>query len=476
MASVEHGRVARDAQPTPPRQASVRAQGRRQGGAAGGASFGEKALRSLSSISLLLLVFLMGILVTWNGLWPFEPHIRNALLGLEALSKTYVAERHPYNMDVWRLFSAEEQPRGVTKHDAATVYDGYTLVVYGQSAALVDMTGEVVHHWHLPVEALEGHGVSGHGDSPDTWFYWKPAQVLPNGELIAIVDEMHFTPEGLALVKLDRDSQPIWVLPGAVHHDFDIGPDGRIYVLDQTIQSTALEGLPSLVPPFLDEGVLVVSPAGETLARVSIAEAFQRSPYRSMLDEFALINRDAWGDYLHSNNVDVVDAEMAAAFDFLEEGQVILSLREISAIAAMDIEERRIVWAARGQWHMQHDPDLLPNGNILLFDNQGDWSRPSRSRVIEFDPKSGGIVWQFPARAGQDLFSPFRAHQEKLPNGNVLINDFQNGRLIEVTSGGDVVWEYHCPFVHPEREELLCRPMSAKRYGRGELIFLDGEG
>ncbi len=476
MASVESVHVAREAQSTPRRQPDAKAGSKRQRGRAGGEPFGEKALRKLSSFSLLALTILLGMWITWMALWPFEPHIRTAFLGFEALYKTHVQAKDPLNTDVWRRFSAEEQPRGVTTYDAARAYNGHTLVVYGQSAVLVDMAGEEVHRWHLPAEALREHGVSWEGEAPEPWYYWKPARLLPNGELIAIVDRVHFTPEGLALIKLDSESRPLWVRPAFVHHDFDIDAEGRIYVLDQELRETALEGLPNLVPPFIDEGVLVLSPEGEPLARVSITEAFQRSAYRAMLNRFALINRDVWGDYLHSNNVDVIDGEAAAAFDFLEEGQVMLSLREISAIAALDLEEERIVWAARGPWHMQHDPDLLADGSMLLFDNQGDWSRGGGSRVIRFDPVGGGIVWQYPAKPGQQLHSPFRAEQEQLPNGNVLINDFHTGRLIEVTPGGDIVWEYHCPFTHPEREELLCRTMFAKRYGPEELTFLGDEG
>ncbi len=286
---------------------------------------------------------------------------------------------------------------------------------------------------------------------------------------------MHSTPEGLALIKLDRQSRPIWIYVHAVHHDFDIDQNGNIYVLDQQLRVEPIPGLPALVPPFIDEGILVLSPTGQQLTRISITESFQLSDYRPLLNEFARINRGHWGDYLHSNNLDLVDDDLAAAFEFLEEGQVLLSFREISTIAALDLDQKRIVWAARGQWHMQHDPDLLANGNMLVFDNQGDWARSGGSRVIEFDPVSREVVWQYPRHQDQRMDNRYRAGQQKLPNGNVLINDFYQGRLLEVTEAGEIVWEYHCPFAHPKRADLVCRPMSAWRYGRDELPFLVGD-
>jgi len=439
-------------------------------------SSADKVLLESSRAGVLLLVLLIGVWTAWKETWPFDPHLRNAFLGFEALWQVYVTTENPMDTDVWQRIDSSEHADGVTTLVAPKVYDGVTLVAYGESAVLIDMRGTVLHRWHFPQQELEAYGVTLKSSTPDTWPYWKPARVLPNGDLIAIVDRMHSTPEGLAMIKLDRESRPVWVYAHAVHHDFDIDRNGNIYVLDQEIRSTPLPNLPALVPPLIDEGVVVLSPDGNQIARYSIAEAFQRSEYRSLLNEFAQVNRDVWGDYLHSNNVDVVDAELAEAFEFLDEGQVLLSFREISTIAVLDLDERQIVWAARGQWHMQHDPDLLPNGNILVFDNQGDWGRGGGSRVIEFDPLSRQVVWQFPNRQGQTLNSAYRAGQQKLPNGNVLINDFYQNRLIEVTEDGRIVWEYRCPFRHAKRDNLKCRAMSARRFARSELPFLSSNG
>ena len=58
----------------------------------------------------------------------------------------------------------------------------------------------------------------------------------------------------------------------------------------------------------------------------------------------------------------------------------------------------------RGPWLAQHDPDILANGNILLFDNLGNFLEADgsdaeagggRSRVLEFDPSTMAIAWQY---------------------------------------------------------------------------------
>jgi Arylsulfotransferase (ASST) len=129
-------------------------------------------------------------------------------------------------------------------------------------------------------------------------------------------------------------------------------------------------------------------------------------------------------DPLHTNTVTVITAQTAARFPFGEAGQVLVSFRELGAVGVLDPDGEALVWAARGPWIGQHDPDLLPNGNILLFDNYGNFANPEgRSRVIEFDPKTMAIVWHYGGSAEWPLESAIRSSQQRLANGNTLITE-----------------------------------------------------
>ena len=77
--------------------------------------------------------------------------------------------------------------------------------------------------------------------------------------------------------------------------------------------------------------------------------------------------------------------------------------------------------------HGPHDPEVLPNGNILVA------SLPHR--VVEIDAKTGRIVWQF--RTLQQGILDVR-DVNRLPNGNTLLTGALE--LIEVTHGGEIVW------------------------------------
>ena len=81
--------------------------------------------------------------------------------------------------------------------------------------------------------------------------------------------------------------------------------------------------------------------------------------------------------------------------------QVLLSMRELGAIGLLDLDRQVFTWALRGPWVGQHDPDLLPNGNMLLFDNYGHYGAGGTSRVIEFDPTTLELVWSYSGGAAR---------------------------------------------------------------------------
>src|SRR3546814_3441028 len=77
--------------------------------------------------------------------------------------------------------------------------------------------------------------------------------------------------------------------------------------------------------------------------------------YRRLLDHISWFNNH---DFIHTNTIEYIDAEKAAVLPFAEEGQVLLSFRDIGTLAVIDLDSEEIVWARRGDWAGQHDPDI----------------------------------------------------------------------------------------------------------------------
>jgi Arylsulfotransferase (ASST) len=121
-----------------------------------------------------------------------------------------------------------------------------------------------------------------------------------------------------------------------------------------------------------------------------------------------------------------------------------------------------------------HDSHMIPRGlpgegNILIFDNggaagfgppnpgspTGEWNAlRDYSRVLEIDPTTLEIVWEYSARTAgfaplmedSRFYSHYASGAQRLPNGNTLIANTTDGRIIEVTRESEIVWEYVSPY------------------------------
>jgi hypothetical protein len=121
--------------------------------------------------------------------------------------------------------------------------------------------------------------------------------------------------------------------------------------------------------------------------------------------------------------------------------------------------------AADRRLHAQHDvrwvPEGMPGaGNLLILNNGGE-ERPWSS-VDEIAPPLGadgryarvdGAAWgpsepvrSWSAAKKEDWFAPFISGAHRTANGNTLICSGPQGRFFEVSSAGDVVWEYRSAF------------------------------
>jgi hypothetical protein len=255
---------------------------------------------------------------------------------------------------------------------------------------------------------------------------------------------------------MTKDSEVIWSYLGQAHHDFDVGADGKVYLLTHEIGLEPIEAWTQLKPPRIDDFIVVLSPDGKELKKVDVTKALVGSTYGRMLTRIPWY-AEASGDYLHTNSIDVIETADVENFPFGEEGDVLISMRELAtgAIAVVDMEDEIIRWATQGSFAGQHDPDILANGNILLFDNRGEFGEHGTARVIEFDPKTDGIVWKYSGSAEHPFESVLRSVQSRLPNGNTLITESDGGRLFEVTEAGDIVWEFVNPVRGGEDDEFI---------------------
>jgi hypothetical protein len=148
------------------------------------------------------------------------------------------------------------------------------------------------------------------------------------------------------------------------------------------------------------------------------------------------------GDIFHTNSLEILDGRLAEAIPAFKKGNVLISILMLSVVAVIDLEQRKAVWAMKGEFQYQHHPTLLDNGNMLLFDNAG---RGSKSTICEIEPLSQKTVWTYQGNPAHPFYSRSCGACYRLPNGNTLITESDGGRAFEVTDKGTIVWEYFNP-------------------------------
>jgi len=364
---------------------------------------------------------------------------------------------------------------GVLRYDPARAQPGYTLYTLPAdlSAHLIDMEGHEVYRWRVPKdEAIpEANGAR-------TLFGLLQPQVegghlFPNGDMILVYEVKALNFFATPLVKFDKNSHVLWRTKAIAHHAIDVVND-KIYALNNTFQQLPPKlAVPNLLGlPFIDEGVSVLDANGAELSSHSILKAMENANI-GIADEVLASYSIA---PLHSNSIEVLTAQTAPFIPGAKPGNVLLSLRNLDMLVVMDLENDKIIWALRGGWRKQHDAKMLPNGHILLFDNQGGLMQHSPSRVLEIDPNTGGIVWSYEGTEDDPLDSAEnRGGAQRLANGNTLINEADSGRLLEVTPDGSVVWEYVVPVSAVESGQRLIATfgLDVTRCDPSDVSFLD---
>ncbi len=338
---------------------------------------------------------------------------------------------------------------GVTVHDRARATPGFNLVASGHDseAWLMDMDGRVLHRWAYDFwEVWPDFDVfARHSGST----YWRRVHLFDNGDLLAI----H---EGLGIIKLDRESTLLWATPCRAHHDLEVLDDGRILTLTRHARL-----VPWIDPdtPVLDEYVAVLDAGGTVVREVSLLDAAARSSAAIGAEVRAARHRRE-GDLLHTNTVQMLRGRAAGAVAELTAGRVLVGSRHLSAVMVLDLDREELVWFRRGPFHFQHDTRILDDGTMLLLDNRHDRG-VSAAEIL--DPATMAPLWTYAGTADRPLYTHNCGAVHRLPSGNVLISESDNGRALEVTPGGEVVWEYYNPRRAGRKDEFIATILDVVR-------------
>ena len=317
---------------------------------------------------------------------------------------------------------------GLTHIDENRAQPGFTLFspLWGRTTYILDMRGEIVHQWDLPA-------------NPGGY-----ARLLPNGNLFVSTQTDTGPPfgggaQGGLMQELDWDGSVLnEFVDHFQHHDLHRLPNGHtIYAaweeMPQEHARRVRGGRPSSRPEtgMFSDVVREVDSSGNLV--------FEWHAYDMDIEKYEVNPATGAPVWAWCNTTFPLD-----------NGDILISLRHISTCAIIDRQTGKFRWEKTDiYWGGQHDPQILPNGNMIVFAN-GDNTPEAhpRSRIVEFDPETGEEVWVYMDKPSRNFYSHFISGQDRLPNGNTLICEGLWGRIFEVTHDGELVWEYISPFDH----------------------------
>jgi hypothetical protein len=327
-------------------------------------------------------------------------------------------------------------PVGLIYHSPQHCFRGHTLLCTGggQHAYLIDMEGRVCHRWHSP-EGIEY------------------AYLLPNGHLLlrthAPKDAGGAETIGgssAALLELDWEGNLVWEFRNPmVHHDFRRLPNGNTLALlfermPAELSAQVRGGFTTDSDPQEMIGDLVqeVTPDGRVVWE-------WHSWQHLRVEEDIICPLEGRREWTHQNTLSL-----------MPNGDLLVSFRQTSVIGIVDRTNSRFKWKwGPGQISHQHHPTYLDNGRILLFDNGAHRRGVNYSRVIEVDPQTNQIAWEYRGEPPISFYSYNISSAERLPNGNTLICEGAPGRIFEATPECRIVWEYINPFAVQRPSRLM---------------------
>jgi len=195
------------------------------------------------------------------------------------------------------------------------------------------------------------------------WEYQAPRGLLFDVELLPN-NNILFTIYREGVYEINRKGEVVWsYLDNKVSHDADRLPNGNtLFVWGWDIID--------------DAQVKEVNPKGEIVWAWYAKDHFYKSPYKE------IGTTDGGNSWLHVN-----------AVQRLPDGNTLISPRNFNIVVEVDAKGSVLRTIGEGILDGQHDPELLPNGNLIAtIHNSLPENRGKPQRAVEIDIKTGNII------------------------------------------------------------------------------------
>jgi hypothetical protein len=148
-------------------------------------------------------------------------------------------------------------------------------------------------------------------------------------------------------------------------------------------------------------------------------------------------------DWTHVNDVDKI-----------ADGQYLISPRNMDQVMVINRSTKEVDMRLGSDenydvMHEQHNPQYLESENgtptIVVADSEND-------RVVEYAKRGG--QWKETWKLGSSKSFNWPRDADRLPNGNTMVVDSMNDRVMEITPEGEIVWEFYSPWAPYDVERM----------------------
>jgi len=352
---------------------------------------------------------------------------------------------------------------GVIKHNASKSYNGLTLLQGtlpgGPQLRLIDMEGNEVHRWPVDFFTLwpkPTHLTEEQIPKSVFNYHTQGVELLRDGSVIFNIGD-------IGAAKLDKCGNIQWTVDRLTHHSITQTTDEGYWIpshrkIDNIAEKYLFRGIQKqhlknyaiqsqrAGANGYENLILRINDKGKIIREFSILKSMIDAGFESALYDTTLINAV---DPTHVNEIEVVTKALADKIPGVNIDDILVSVRQMHLLMIMDQFTGEIKWSHRGNWIRQHDPDITPEGNIIVFNNgspQFSFISPIDSSLVMLDPSNNSSTVVYPTGKQRGFFTDILGEKQRLNNGNYLITESRRGRAFEVSPSGEIVWDFVLPY------------------------------
>ena len=321
----------------------------------------------------------------------------------------------------------------------------------GCLAAEYSRSGAVTRAWPFRPEDISLANIVSESDYPREhpagWLFASGAyhfgiSLYPGGDLSVVFLCRDSYPSACGVARVAPDGRPRWYRKDYSHHWPRVVEEDLVLVPSRVRTShrgsTTLDPGVTVETPCGNDQVNIINGHGDLVEEISIIDAIVASRHAGIL-----VGVDEC-DPLHINYADILGEDVGDAAG-IAPGDLVVSLRNLSAFAILDKHNRRLKRLVRGSFHWQHGVRHLDKSRFMVYDNLGTDGTWGPSRLLVVDLATGEENTLFPNDTTpahlRDLFTDTGGDFDVSANGSrVLLVDPWNARAVEIRlSNGSVL-------------------------------------